>query len=192
MFNYHIENILYENLSWNKSAIETTPIWSGNVDYRFESTEDIRLIDSDLSNDIDKMIKFIKQPAEEALISDYKKINEEEKNSSFSYERLTIILNYSVRLEINGQIDKALDLVFENIDNYLKNNKFNTINNKLKEIDVKNYTPNVLLTLVTATIPAQNKLPDWNKFVECVYQFFRTNNLLSVSLNNWFQTLINE
>ena len=101
-------------------------------------------------------------------------------------------LQKAVELEKNGQVDDALDLVFEKLDKYLKEAKFEIINNLIRNIDTRKFTPDVLLTMITVSFPAHDRLSDWNTFLDNVFEFYKTKSLLTVSLNNWFLNLKDE
>lgn len=68
----------------------------------------------------------------------------------------------------SSMFDHAIDLVFKNINNMFLDGKFDDVDNLLKLVNVKQYSANVLLALLTITLCAKNKLPRRRMFYEKV------------------------
>ncbi len=100
-------------------------------------------------------------------------------------------LQKAVELEKNGEVDDALDLVFEKVDNYLKEGKFELIDNLISEIDTRKFTPDVLLTLLTVSYSAINELSNWGILLNKVHGFYRAKDFLTESLDTWFLSFNN-
>ena len=77
------------------------------------------------------------------------------------------------RLEERGHTDAALDLIYDNIDGLLKGARFGEVDLILQRIDVASLSVNILLGILTATLPACRKLPARPKLVEMAESVLR-------------------
>lgn len=68
------------------------------------------------------------------------------------------------RLDNIGQTDAALDIVFDQIDEMLLAGKFKKVNQLLVDTETDNYSVELLLGILTATLPAKNQLQDRAEF----------------------------
>jgi hypothetical protein len=68
------------------------------------------------------------------------------------------------RLERLGRIDAALDILYDRVDDLLKARDFSTVDELLRQADVSSFSVDVLLGLLTATLPGRSKLPARSKF----------------------------
>lgn len=73
-------------------------------------------------------------------------------------------LDLARRLDKSGQTDAALDIVFDQIDEMLLAGKFKKVNQLLVDTETDNYSVELLLGILTATLPAKNQLQDRAEF----------------------------
>ena len=57
-----------------------------------------------------------------------------------------------------GQTDAALDLIYDSVDELMKNGAYPRLDAVLKGMQVPNLSVDVLLGVLTATLPAKNRL----------------------------------
>jgi hypothetical protein len=67
-------------------------------------------------------------------------------------------LERAERLERSGNIDAALDIIYDQINWRLKEQKFYETDQLLQNVNVAEYSVDLLLGLLTATLPARSKL----------------------------------
>lgn len=77
------------------------------------------------------------------------------------------------RLDEQGQADAALDLLYDSIDELLKTGKFNEVDEILSQMDVSEYSADILLGVLTATLPARDELKSRPQFFREVEQSLR-------------------
>ncbi|HWD18547.1 MAG TPA: hypothetical protein VHB20_04665 [Verrucomicrobiae bacterium] len=82
-------------------------------------------------------------------------------------------VNRANRLAAHGQVDSALDLVYDYIDNLLTNSEFNRVNSILRNVALADASSDVLLGLLTSTLPARRKLWSRSRFYNDVELEFR-------------------
>ena len=70
----------------------------------------------------------------------------------------------AVRLDKSGKTDAALDLIYDNVDSLLSNGKYEELDLMLKNVDADLLPTDILLGLLTATLPAKTKLPSRSIF----------------------------
>jgi hypothetical protein len=63
------------------------------------------------------------------------------------------------RLDEKGQTDAALDLVYDAIDEKLRNGEFQDVDSMLAALHVADLSCDLLLGVLTATLPAKSRLP---------------------------------
>ena len=71
------------------------------------------------------------------------------------------------RLEKYGHADQALDLIYDSIDALLRDGQFEKCDDVLREVDEKT-SIDLLLGLLTATLPAHSQLPSRSRLVRAV------------------------
>jgi hypothetical protein len=69
------------------------------------------------------------------------------------------LLEPVLQLEKHGRIDSALDALYDRVDDLLKTEEFETLDGMLRQAKVESLSADVLLGLLTATLPARAKLP---------------------------------
>lgn len=73
--------------------------------------------------------------------------------------KLDKFLQPVTQLERHGHVDAALDVLYDRVDDLLKASQFSAVDNLLRQADVASISVDVLLGLLTATLPARSKLP---------------------------------
>lgn len=68
------------------------------------------------------------------------------------------------QLERRGHVDAALDVLYDRIDDQLKRKQFGVTDTLLRQAKVDLLSPDVILGILTATLPARSKLPSRAKF----------------------------
>src|SRR5439155_5576373 len=63
-----------------------------------------------------------------------------------------------VQLEKQGRADSALDVLYDRVDDLLKAKQFATVDDLLRQAHVDLLSVDVLLGLLTATVPARSRL----------------------------------
>ena len=63
------------------------------------------------------------------------------------------------RLAEQGRVDAALDLIFARVDESFRSGEFSDCDQLLQRLSVGDYETDVLLGLLTATLPARSLLP---------------------------------
>ena len=74
------------------------------------------------------------------------------------------LLGPALQLERHGRIDSALDALYDRVDDLLKTGEFEALNDMLQDARVGSLSTDVLLGVLTATLPARSKLPARAKF----------------------------
>jgi len=75
-----------------------------------------------------------------------------------------VLLQPVKELEKRGHIDAALDVLYSRIDRLFRAKEFASVDNLLQQVVVDSLTVDVLLGLLTSTLPAKSKLPARSKF----------------------------
>src|SRR3990172_8235788 len=78
--------------------------------------------------------------------------------------KLDKFLQPVTQLERHGHIDSALDVLYDRVDDLLKARQFSTVDDLLRQADVGSISVDVLLGLLTATLPARSRLAARSKF----------------------------
>ena len=63
---------------------------------------------------------------------------------------------------------KALDIIYDKVDDWLCAGKFSTCNEFLKLVDVNTADSLLLLAILTVTHAARDKLPYRTEFIKCI------------------------
>lgn len=100
---------------------------------------------------------FLNKTDHEALCKDWEAMSPE--------VSLSIIL-YADNLVNEGRVDDAIDLIFTEIDSALRAGRFDICDNILESIDPHDLSDDLVLALLTATLPAASKLPSRQSFYE--------------------------
>lgn len=72
------------------------------------------------------------------------------------------------RLDRQEQTDAALDLLYDNVDELLRGGRFAELGRLLDAVQTAEYSADLLLGLLTATLPARSRLPARAAFFERV------------------------
>jgi hypothetical protein len=78
--------------------------------------------------------------------------------------KLKKFLQPVTQLEKQGHVDAALDVLYDRVDDLLKAKQFTTVDSLLREASVASLSVEILLGLLTATLPARSRLPARSKF----------------------------
>ena len=71
-----------------------------------------------------------------------------------------------MRLDTKGYTDAALDLLYDSVDEMLRSGKYSEIDSLLRDTIVDECSTDILLGLLTATLPARSKLPYRREFFD--------------------------
>ena len=74
-------------------------------------------------------------------------------------------LTDAVSLENAGREDEALDLVYRNVDELLRNGQFNDVETLIREVNVDDLPTDVMLGILSITLSARGHLPSRTRFV---------------------------
>ena len=74
------------------------------------------------------------------------------------------------RIAEQGKVDSALDLIYERADEMLLAGEFSPLNKIISDLSVDNLTIDVLLAVLTISLPAKSKLPARSSFYLSVKQ----------------------
>ncbi|MEN9614182.1 MAG: hypothetical protein RLZZ347_489 [Candidatus Parcubacteria bacterium] len=83
-------------------------------------------------------------------------------------ETLTSVLARCTSLELQSRTSEAMDVLTEHIDNLLLENEFESMDDFLGELRVGDYSTDILITILTATLSASSELSKRSDFVERV------------------------
>lgn len=72
--------------------------------------------------------------------------------------RMENFVQRAERLSKAGNIDAALDIIYDNVDSLLSEGKLTTLDSLLKSAEVNALSTDLLLGLLTSTLPAKTKL----------------------------------
>lgn len=75
-------------------------------------------------------------------------------------------------LERTGRRDRALDIIYTEIDKLLRRGEFDICNRLLELLDVNNLSPSLLIAFLTITLPAHERLPARGEFYSRVEKYF--------------------
>ncbi|MCH7989825.1 MAG: hypothetical protein IID46_11845 [Planctomycetes bacterium] len=68
------------------------------------------------------------------------------------------------RLDEQGRTDAALDLIYDSIDEMLRNGQFSNLDSLLVQLPTNTLSPDMLLGVLTATLPARSRLSNRKEF----------------------------
>jgi hypothetical protein len=78
--------------------------------------------------------------------------------------KLDKFLQPVTQLEKRGNVDAALDVLYDRVDDLLKAKQFPAVDDLLRQANVGSISVDVLLGLLTATLPARSKLAARSRF----------------------------
>lgn len=79
----------------------------------------------------------------------------------------------ATKLEKLGRSDAALDLVYDSVDDLMHRGKFDSCASVLSGVNVANCSVDLLVGLLTATLPARSRIPFRTEFFEAVERELR-------------------
>lgn len=77
------------------------------------------------------------------------------------------------RLDSAGHSDAALDLLYDSVDEMLRRSEFARLDSILNNTAVADCSPNTLIGLLTASLPARSRLPSRKEFYAAVERALR-------------------
>jgi hypothetical protein len=77
-------------------------------------------------------------------------------------------VEHARRLDHHGRTDAALDLIYDQIDALMTGGKFEAIGSLLQRLDLGALSVDLLLGLLTSTLPARTKIPFRGDFFRAV------------------------
>jgi hypothetical protein len=106
--------------------------------------------------------KFPRRVAERLIARLQKRLQAKEKKGQSI--ALDDFLQPVTQLEKGGHVDAALDVLYDRTDDLLKKNEFETIDALLQQAKVNLMSVDIILGLLTATLPVRSKLSARSKF----------------------------
>src|ERR1700742_2348282 len=97
---------------------------------------------------------------------------------------LYLVFKQVYNLDKAGRTDAALDELYDFIDEEFKDGYFKLIDDLLSWIDTDSYSINILIGLLSATLPAKTKLPNRKAFYDRVESTLGKRNELESGLLN--------
>lgn len=79
-------------------------------------------------------------------------------------------IDHAQRLASKGQIDAALDLVYDQVDEMMLASKFDELNQVIDALDTDGLSLDIILGVLTITLPAKSKLTARAKFFDAAKQ----------------------
>lgn len=116
------------------------------------------------------------RPPREAWIEEFDNVSEIEfvcrwiNHSDVVRPKMEAFFDGASRLDKRGQTDAALDIIFDRIDEMLLANEFDRVDRLLREIKLSDFSVDLLLGFLTATLPAKNQLSYRDAFFKRVEQ----------------------
>jgi hypothetical protein len=89
-------------------------------------------------------------------------------------ERTESFIERARRLDEMGNTDAALDLLYDAVDDLMRSGKFSELNAIIANLSVNDCSLDVLLGVLTATLPARRRLPARAKFYEQAAQIIKS------------------
>jgi hypothetical protein len=80
----------------------------------------------------------------------------------------TSFVDRAKRLSAAGNLDSALDVIYDAIDELMKEGRFREIDDELNRLDLAEHSTDMLLGVLTATLPGKNRLPSRAKLFAAV------------------------
>ena len=93
-----------------------------------------------------------------------KQVLREKRLSPNQAPALESLLQPIKQLEKRGHMDAALDVLYDRVDSLLRTKKFAVINEAMADANVDLLSTDVLIGLLTASLPAKSKLPARRSF----------------------------
>ena len=82
------------------------------------------------------------------------------------------LVDRAAKLDSQGQTDLALDLIYDQTDEYFREGKFESVNQLLANVNAADYSVDILLGILTATLPAKKHLANRSAFFSAVEKAF--------------------
>ena len=101
---------------------------------------------------------------------------------------LDSLLQQVKQLERRGRIDAALDVLYDRVDGLLRSNKFEALDDALGCVNTVQLTTDVIIGLLTASLPAKSKLPSRARFFATAEKTIKSRNEWEVGLLDGLQS----
>lgn len=88
----------------------------------------------------------------------------------------------ATELDARGHTDAALDLIYDSVDKLMRDGQFPTLDSILSGVPVAELTVDILLGLLTATLPARNRLHSRNPLFRQIEQTLKNRGQLEPGL----------
>lgn len=88
----------------------------------------------------------------------------------------TDLLKRAQLLEKND-VDQAIALIYDTLDHAFTSNKFTEVDDWMEDIRAEEYSVDILLSVLTASLPAKKSLPSRGRFFEKVRQSLMTQDI---------------
>jgi hypothetical protein len=85
-------------------------------------------------------------------------------------------------LDARGHTDAALDLIYDSVDKLMRDGQFSKLDAILSGVPVASLTADILLGLLTASLPARNRLPSRKPLFRQIEQTFKNRGQLEPGL----------
>ncbi len=83
-------------------------------------------------------------------------------------------IRHAQRLDAQRRTDEALDLIYDSVDQLLRSNQFPELDAVIAGVAVDECSTDLLLGLLTATLPARSKLPARKDFFRAIDRSLKT------------------
>ena len=122
--------------------------------------------------------KRLSEEALQAIFEAFGEVTESERLTSDFEKQATSAHTESFilraqRLDNHERTDAALDLIYDSIDDLMRNEEFQRIESILARISITDLSTDILLGILTATLPAKSRLPNREEFFNAVEQTIR-------------------
>lgn len=115
--------------------------------------------------ELEKLVKRIQSDAMEYAAAICGRQYEPQRQRPQRQRLFTDVFLRPVReLEKRGHIDAALDVLYDRVDGLLRGKQFVAVDDLLQHLRVNALSVDVLIGLLTSTLPARSKLPSRAKF----------------------------
>jgi len=118
----------------------------------------------------------LKQSVNEPTLQPVLRISFEEEQSEkvmSAASPLQYCYNEALQYEAEGRRDQAIDIIFSEIDKLFRHDQFDACNRFLGAVNVETLSANLVVALLTITLPASQRLPERARLFERVKNRFK-------------------
>ena len=87
--------------------------------------------------------------------------------------KLSAMLRLAMKLDAEVRTAEAVDAILDTIDDALRNGRFDDCSKFLDTHDMEGCSPDILLAILKATLPAKSKITKWYIFLSRVRSLLR-------------------